>query len=247
MNWVAWIDEGEERFGKLAGDMVHPYWGQIHEQPEPDGTAVPLESLRLVSPVRPSQFIGLWNNFHALAEKQGNAKPEFPLYFLKAPSSIIGPDATITPPSGYTGKILYEGELGIVIGRDQTIFGYTIVNDVTALDVLNADPSFPQWARAKSFAGFGPIGPGIVTELDLATARVRVALNGRIRQDYALSDMIIPPARIIELIGQEIVLRAGDIVACGTSIGALPIRPGMTVEVTIDGIGTLRNVLAGAE
>ncbi len=247
MRWVVWLEDGSIRFGSVDGEKVQPYCGDIFDAPESDGSALPLVALALVAPVRPRNFIGLWNNFCALADKQGNAKPDFPLYFLKAPSSIIGPDATITPPATYTGKTLYEGELGIVIGRDRTIFGYTIVNDVTALDVLTADPSFPQWARAKSFASFGPVGPCIVTGIDLATARVRVALNGRVRQDYPLADMIIPPARIVELIGQEIALHPGDIIACGTSLGALPMRPGMVVEVSIDGIGTLRNVVAGAE
>ena len=82
MNWVVWLDDGAVRFGALSGDMVQPHRGWIFGEPEPEGAALPLGSLRLVSPVRPTQFIGLWNNFHALAEKQGNAKPDFPLYFL---------------------------------------------------------------------------------------------------------------------------------------------------------------------
>jgi 2-keto-4-pentenoate hydratase/2-oxohepta-3-ene-1,7-dioic acid hydratase in catechol pathway len=247
VKWVVWFDHGAIRFGSVEAEMVQPYAGDFFAGPTPDGPAVPLASITPVGPLRPRNFIGLWNNFHALAEKQGNAIPEFPLYFLKSPTSIINPECTITPPPGYTGKILYEGELGIVIGRDQSIFGYTIVNDVTALDVLNADPSFPQWARAKSFASFGPMGPCIVTDIDLATARVKVALNGRVRQDYALSDMIFPPQRIVELVGSEVALAPGDVIACGTSLGALPMRPGMVVEVTIDGIGTLRNTMAGGE
>ncbi|MBC7431632.1 MAG: fumarylacetoacetate hydrolase family protein [Rubritepida sp.] len=234
-------------FGTLDGDWVQPHQGDIFEAPVPMGQALALASLDLLSPVRPRQFIGLWNNFHAAAAKGGHAIPDFPLYFLKAPSSIIGPDGKIESPPGYTGRLLYEGELGIVIGPAQSIFGYTIVNDVTALDLLQLDPSFPQWARAKSAASFGPVGPCIVTDIDLNLARVRVALNGRVRQDYPLSDMIFPPARIIERIGSELTLLPGDVIACGTSIGALPMRAGMVVEVSIDGIGTLRNVVAGAE
>ena len=233
-------------FGTLKGEMVQPHQGDIFANPTPVGLALPLASLTLVSPVRPRNFIGLWNNFFAAAEKAGNSIPDFPLYFLKSPSSIIGPEATITPPENFTGKTLYEGELGIVIGPNQSIFGYTCVNDVTALDTLTADTSFPQWARAKSPKTFGPVGPAIATAIDLATARVTVALNGRIRQDYPLADMIFPPARIVELIGAEVALEPGDIIACGTSLGALPMRPGMVVEVTIPGIGTLRNVMAGA-
>ena len=139
-----------------------------------------------------------------------------PLYFLKNSRSIIGPGAAIRPPAGYAGKVLYEGELGIVIGRTCTavdeaaaeaaIFGYTAVNDVTALDLLTADASFPQWARAKGCDTFGPIGPAIATGLDWSAARVKVALNGRVRQDYPAADMILPPARIVSLISREMTL-----------------------------------------
>jgi 2-keto-4-pentenoate hydratase/2-oxohepta-3-ene-1,7-dioic acid hydratase in catechol pathway len=246
-SWVVFLKPGSQSaigYGALHDGMVQPHRGDIFSAPEPDGAPFPLASVQLVSPVRPRHFIGLWNNFRALAEKQGNAIPDFPLYFINAPSSIIGPGAAITPPAGYEGKTLYEGELGIVIGPGASIFGYTIVNDVTALDTLTADASFPQWARAKSYRSFGPVGPCIATELDLATARVTVALNGRVRQDYPLSDMIIPPARIVELIAQEVALEPGDVIACGTSLGALPMRPGMEVSVTIDGIGTLTNTMA---
>jgi len=126
----------------------------------------------------------------------------------------------------------------------RAIFGLTCVNDVTALDLLTEDPSFPQWARAKGCDSFGPVGPAIATDLDWRTLTVSVALNGRVRQDYALSDMILPPARIVSLISREMTLEPGDLIACGTSLGALPMRPGMVVEVTIPGIGTLRNTMA---
>ena len=150
--------------------------------------------------------------------------------------------------------MLYEGELGVVIGRrcrgadeDEAaaaIFGYTCVNDVTALDLLHADPSFPQWARAKSCDTFGPVGPAVATGLDWSALTVRTLLNGRERQGYPAADMILPPARIVSLLSREMTLDPGDLIACGTSIGALPMRPGMTVEVVIDGIGTLRNEMA---
>jgi 2-keto-4-pentenoate hydratase/2-oxohepta-3-ene-1,7-dioic acid hydratase in catechol pathway len=208
----------------------------------------------LLAPVRPVRFVGLWNNYHELAAKQGNAIPETPLWFLKSPGSVVGPNAPIRPPAGYAGKVLYEGELGLVIGRrvanadeaeaERAIFGLTCVNDVTALDLLTADPSFPQWARAKSPDGFGPVGPCIATGLDWRSLRVTVALNGRVRQDYPCADMIIPPARIVSLISREMTLEPGDLIACGTSVGALPMRPGMEVVVTIEGIGTLVNPFA---
>ena len=249
--WVRYEHQGNAGFGTLAQGSVQPHSGDMFANPSPTGAALALDQVCLLAPVRPGKFIGLWNNFHELAAKLGSAIPTGPLYFLKSPGSLQHPENPIVPPAGYTGKTLYEGELGIVIGRTCTtiseteaaeaIFGFTCVNDVTALDILNADPSFPQWARAKSCDTYGPCGPAIATGLDWSQLRVRTLLNGRERQNYPASDMILPPARIVSLISREMTLEPGDLIACGTSVGALPIRPGMVVEVVIDGIGTLRN------
>lgn len=249
--WVRYAKDGAEGFGTLEGESIQPHEGDLLGEARPAGAPLPLSAAALLPPVRPARFIGLWNNYRALAEKQGNAIPEGPLYFLKSPGSVVGPGAAIRTPAGYAGKVLYEGELGLVIGRrisnadeaeaERAIFGLTCVNDVTALDILTADASFPQWARAKSPDSFGPVGPCIATGLDWRDLRVTVALNGRVRQDYPCSDMIIPPARIVALISREMTLEPGDLIACGTSLGALPMRPGMEVAVTIEGIGTLAN------
>ena len=251
--WARLAHGGGGAFGLMAEDgSVAIHRGDMFDRPTPTGEVVPADAVHLRTPVRPGKFIGLWNNFHELATKQGNTIPAEPLFFLKAPSSIIGPDIPIRPPAAYAGRVIYEGELGIVIGSrisnaDEAeaaaaIFGYTCVNDVTASDILTADPAFPQWARAKSPDSFGPAGPWIETTFDLAAARVRVLLNGRERQNYPLSDMILPPSRIVALLSREMTLEPGDLIACGTSVGALPMRPGMIVEVVIDGIGTLRNL-----
>ena len=256
--WVRLAHGGGGAFGLMAADgSVAIHRGDMFDRPTPTGEVVPADAVHLRAPVRPGKFIGLWNNFHELAAKQGNTIPTEPLYFLKSPTSIIGPDMPIRPPATYAGRVIYEGELGIVIGSrlsqadeaeaSQAIFGYTCVNDVTATDILTADPAFPQWARAKSPDSFGPTGPWIATELDLAAARVRVLLNGRERQNYPLADMILPPARIVALLSREMTLEPGDLIACGTSLGALPMRPGMIVEVAIDGIGALRNPFAPTE
>lgn len=253
--WVRLAHGGGGAFGTLEEDgSVAIHRGDMFDQPVATGEVVPAGAVVLRAPVRPGKFIGLWNNFHALAAKQGHAIPEVPLYFLKSPGSIVGPEAPVVPPPGYGGRVVYEGELGIVVGRRVThadedeaaaaIFGYTCVNDVTASDILTADDSFPQWARAKSADGFGPVGPCIATGLDWAAQRVAVRLAGRARQDYPLADMIIPPARIVSLLSAEMTLEPGDLIACGTSVGVLPMRPGMVVEVEIGGIGTLRNVFA---
>ena len=251
--WVRLAHGGGGAFGIQAEDgSVAIHRGDMFDAPTPTGEIVPATAVVLRAPVRPGKFIGLWNNFHELAAKQGNTIPTDPLYFLKSPTSIIGPDSPILPPPSYTGRVIYEGELGIVLARRLThateaeaeaaIFGYTCVNDVTAVEFFALDPAFPQWARAKSPDSFGPVGPCIETTPPPPDARVRVSLNGRERQNYPIADMILPPARILSLLSREMTLEPGDLIACGTSIGPLPMRPGMVVEVTIDGIGTLRNV-----
>jgi 2-keto-4-pentenoate hydratase/2-oxohepta-3-ene-1,7-dioic acid hydratase in catechol pathway len=121
------------------------------------------------------------------------------------------------------------------------IFGYTCVNDVTAFDLINADPSFAQWTRAKSFDTFGVFGPVIATGLDPDTLTIRAILDGDERQNYPASDMIMKPARLVSAISRDMTLMPGDVIACGTSIGAGKMKPGSTIEVAIDGIGTLTN------
>ncbi len=242
-------------FGTLQNEHVTPHAGDMFGACASSGDAVPLASLELLPPVVPGKFIALWNNFHALAAKLGQAVPQTPLFFLKATSSILAPGGVIRPPAGYAGKVVYEGELGIVIGRRcsrvteaeaaDAIFGYTCVNDVTALDRLTEDPSFPQWARAKSCDTFGPVGPVIATGLDPALLSVRTLLNGRERQNYPVADMILPPAMIVSLLSREMTLLPGDLIACGTSLGVLPLRPGAEVSVSIEGIGTLTNRYEG--
>ncbi len=255
--WVRFDHDGVDGFGKLSNDQIEVHVGNMFVDPRPTGERLERSLMKLLAPVRPGKLIGLWNNFHALATKQNNPIPCFPLYFLKATSAIIGPEDHFHTPRAYSGKVFYEGELGVVIGAicsDVTeaeaaarIFGYTCVNDITAGDIFDEGPEFPrfpQWARAKSFDGFGPIGPAIATGIDPLACSVKVTLNGRERQNYPLADMILPPARIVSLLSQEMSLLPGDVIACGTSINVLPMRPGAVVEVAIEGIGVLRNYFA---
>jgi 2-keto-4-pentenoate hydratase/2-oxohepta-3-ene-1,7-dioic acid hydratase in catechol pathway len=257
VRWVRFESEGAEKFGTLADDnsTIAVHSGNMLTGATPTGIAVALDQVRLLAPVRPGKFLGLWNNFKELATRNGHVFPTTPLYFIKAPTALNDPEGVIRQPSSELTRIFYEGELGIVIGKtcrnvdeagaEAAIFGYTCVNDVTAAEAFGDDPNFSQWARAKSCDTFGPIGPAIATGFDWAAARVKTVINGRERQSYALGDMIIPPARIVSLISREMTLQAGDLIACGTSLGVLPMRPGTVVEVAIDGIGTLRNRYEG--
>ncbi|MBU2580970.1 MAG: fumarylacetoacetate hydrolase family protein [Alphaproteobacteria bacterium] len=252
--WVRFAGDGREGFGTLEDATISVHDGNMFATPSPTGETLPAASVRFLMPCQPSKMICLWNNFHALAAKLDVAEPAEPLYLLKAPTSFMGPDQPIRRPASYDGKIVYEGELGIVIGKQCSnaseteaaagIFGYTCINDVTAAEIISKDKTFPQWARAKSFDTFGIFGPSIATGLDPASLTVRTILNGAERQKYPISDMIFPAATLVSALSRDMTLLPGDIIACGTSVGVGAMKEAANVvEVTIDGIGTLRNTL----
>ena len=248
--------DGRLGFGILEGDGIAEYDGDLFGAPQPAGRTIARNTVVLLSPCAPSKIVALWNNFNALAAKLGKPAPHHPLFLIKPGTAVIGPDESIERPAGYRGKIAYEGELGIVIGRRAKdvpaseagayLFGYTCVNDVTATDVLNENPDFAQWCRSKGYDSFGAIGPVIATGLDWTQARVITMLDGVERQNYPLADMIISPAELVSRISFDMTLLPGDIIACGTSLGVGSMKDGATVEVTIDGIGSLINTLARA-
>jgi 2-keto-4-pentenoate hydratase/2-oxohepta-3-ene-1,7-dioic acid hydratase in catechol pathway len=240
-------------FGLVQGESIAEYAGDLFGDSRPSGATVGLAECTLLSPCVPSKIIGLWNNFHALAAKIEKAEPAHPLYFIKASSALAGQGDTIRRPRNYQGKIVYEGELGIVIGRlcqqvsaDEAagyIFGYTCVNDVTAADHFKETKDFEQWTRAKSYDTFGVLGPVIATDLDVSRLNVMTRLDGVERQNYPVADMIFSPAQIVSRLSADMSLLPGDVIACGTSLGAGSMKPGSRVEVTIAGIGTLTNVV----
>jgi 2-keto-4-pentenoate hydratase/2-oxohepta-3-ene-1,7-dioic acid hydratase in catechol pathway len=253
--WLRFEQDGKLELGTLKDGVIRVFQGDMFADPSPTDRSVALSDVRLRTPSDPSKMICLWNNFHELAAKLGSAPPNEPLYLLKAPSAFVAHGDTIHRPKSYDGKVVYEGELGIVIGRrcsyvseteaPDHIFGYTCVNDVTAADLINKNPAFPQWTRAKSFDTFGAFGPMIATGLDPAALRVRTILDGQERQNYPVSDMIFPPAKLVSLISQDMTLLPGDLIACGTSIGVGTMKnPTNTVEVSIEGVGTLSNTFA---
>ena len=252
--WMRYSADGVPGFGLLEGQQIAVCQGDMFGTFERSGQPVHLADVTTTMPCIPSKFIGLWNNYYAQAAKQGLSIPSEPLYFIKAASSYSAHEQPFEAPASYDGRVVYEGELGLVIGKtcknvsveDATaaIFGVTCVNDVTALDLLTRDASFAQWTRAKGFDTFGIFGPVITTGLDWSALTVRTLVNGRERQNYPCSDMIFSPAQIVSSLSREMTLMPGDVIACGTSLGVLPIKPGTVVEVSIDGIGVLRNTFA---
>jgi len=251
-HWIRFERQGQTAFGTLEGETITVHDGDMFEGPRPTAETVPLADVKVLTPCVPSKMICLWNNFHALAERLNVPEPPEPLYFLKSPSAFLAHGETIRRPKAYSGNVVYEGELGIVIGRrcsnvgeDEAgdyIFGYTCINDVTAADIIPKDPTFAQWARAKSYDTFGVFGPVIATGLDPSGLSVRTVLDGKERQNYPVGDMIFQPHRLVSLLSRDMTLLPGDVVACGTSIGVGAMRGASNaIEVSIEGIGTLRN------
>jgi 2-keto-4-pentenoate hydratase/2-oxohepta-3-ene-1,7-dioic acid hydratase in catechol pathway len=179
--------------------------------------------------------------------------PEVPLLFLKPPSAVIGPgEGIVLPPQ--SEQVEYEAELAVVIGKrtrnataDEAmgcLFGCTIANDVTARDLQNRDG---QWTRAKGFDTFCPIGPWIDTEVSPHDLRILCRVNGQVRQLGSTRDMVFSVPQLVAFISGIMTLEPGDVVLTGTPAGVGRIAAGDTVQVEIDGIGTLENPVIGPE
>jgi 2-keto-4-pentenoate hydratase/2-oxohepta-3-ene-1,7-dioic acid hydratase in catechol pathway len=254
MHWLRYSRQGENGFGFMDADRVRPCRGDMFSAWEKTDELIALNDIHWETPCTPTKMVALWNNFHEAAAKLSLTIPAEPLFFVKSANSFCPHNATIPAPKSYSGKVLYEGELGIVIGKqgkdiapDQAanhIFGYTCVNDVTAFELLKSDPSFAQWTRAKSFDGFAPFGPVIATAVNPTELAVRTLVNGKERQHYPVRDMIFPPEQLVSLISRDMTLFPGDVISCGTSLGAGSIPSGATVEVVIEGVGRLSNQYA---
>lgn len=251
MKWMRCRQPGRELFGTFDGRLLHVHEGELFDAPQATGETLPVDGVEWLPPCRVGKMIALWNNFHAAAAKNGWAIPAEPLYFLKAPNSFAAHGQAIAALAPELGRVAYEGELAVVIGRRARglsaaqapahIFGYSIANDLTAIELLQRDPAFPQWTRAKGFDGFGVLGPVIETDFDPAATTLRTLVGGRERQNYPLADMIFPPHELVARLSQDMTLEPGDVILCGTSLGVLPMKPGSSVEVEVDGIGRLVN------
>jgi 2-keto-4-pentenoate hydratase/2-oxohepta-3-ene-1,7-dioic acid hydratase in catechol pathway len=254
--WLRFIHNGASKFGTLENDLINVHIGSMFDNPSPNGEKLLIADVIVSTPTVPTTFIALWNNYHALATKLNSAIPAEPLYLIKAASSILAHGEAIQVPKHYDGKVVFEGELGIVIGREihdvsedrarDAIFGYTCINDVTAAEIITRDATFAQWTRAKSFPTFGVFGPVIATDIDPATLWVKTLLDGVERQNYPCADMIFSPHKIVSLVSRDLRLLPGDVIACGTSVGVGSMKPGATIEIIIDGIGTLSNTFHAA-
>jgi len=216
-----------------------------------------LDDVRLLAPVIPrSKIVAVGRNYAAHAAEMSEEVPKTPLTFFKPNTSVIGPGEPIIYPAA-SREVSYEGELAVVIGRickevptsrvPEVIFGYTVANDVTARDLQKTDG---QWARAKGYDTFCPLGPWITTHQGLdevASVAIRTSLDGELRQDGNTKDLIFTIPEIVAYISSYTTLLPGDVILTGTPSGVGPMLPGQVVSVDIEGIGTLTNPVAGTQ
>lgn len=206
------------------------------------------ENVRMLAPCEPSKIVCVGRNYAAHAAELGNELPKEPLIFFKPPSALIGPEEHIVLPQ-ISNRVEHEGELAVVIGKKcahlsddgdplDFVLGYTCLNDVTARDLQKADVQF---TRAKGFDTFCPVGPLIETQVNPRDALVECRVNGTLRQSGSTSLMTYPVAFLVRWISRIMTLYPGDLIATGTPAGVGPLADGDTVEVSIAGIGLLRN------
>jgi 2-keto-4-pentenoate hydratase/2-oxohepta-3-ene-1,7-dioic acid hydratase in catechol pathway len=208
------------------------------------------QNAQLLPPTTPTKIVAVGRNYAEHARELGNEAPPEPIIFLKPPTSLLAPGATIVRPP-ISNRVDYEGELAIVIGREarniprerwrEVVRGFTCANDVTARDLQKKDVQF---TRGKSFDTFCPIGPCIETELDPSKLRIQTRVNGEIKQNSSTEQMIFKCDFLIEFITQVMTLLPGDVILTGTPAGVGPLASGDVVEVEIEGIGTLKNVVS---
>jgi len=236
------------KFGLIEGDSIREISAAPWKEWRTALRSFPLKDCRLATPVLPSKIVCVGRNYAAHAAEFGNDMPKEPMIFLKPPSSVIGPGESIVLPK-YSQRVEHEAELGLVIGKtcrhlkdDEDPFsyllGYTCVNDVTARDLQKSDVQF---TRAKGFDTFCPVGPHIETELDPHNVLVEAHVNGTQKQSGETSLMAFPVALLVRWISRMMTLVPGDLIATGTPAGVGPLVDGDTVEVSVAGIGMLRN------
>jgi 2-keto-4-pentenoate hydratase/2-oxohepta-3-ene-1,7-dioic acid hydratase in catechol pathway len=246
---VVRIKAGDDiRYGLADSDGVTIYEGSPFFAWEATEAVVPWDRVQLLAPVIPTKVVAVGRNYADHAAELGNVLPDEPIIFLKPPTSVVGPEAPVVYPAD-TEELHHEAELAVVIGAvarrvraedaGGVVLGYTCANDVSARDLQRRDG---QWARAKGFDTFCPLGPAIETELDpLEGLGVRCRVNGELRQEGSTADMVFGVAELIAFASRVMTLLPGDVLLTGTPAGVGPVAPGDVMEVEVDGIGVLRN------
>jgi 2-keto-4-pentenoate hydratase/2-oxohepta-3-ene-1,7-dioic acid hydratase in catechol pathway len=249
------IKEGDRIYwGRIDGEQVMLLERAPWDDPIHTGRIIKLDPTKLLTPVTPSKIVLIGKNYpEHIREMQAQGKPsEEPIIFMKPPTSVIGPRDPI-PRYGWLDRVDYEGELAAVIGKKlfrsdfetvkRSVFGYTILNDVTARTLQKKDG---QWTRAKGFDGFCPVGPWIATDIDPLDLAIETRLNGESKQSGRTSQQVWNIYELIGFISNVMTLLPGDLISTGTPQGVGPLAPGDTVKITIENIGILENKVVAA-
>jgi 2-keto-4-pentenoate hydratase/2-oxohepta-3-ene-1,7-dioic acid hydratase in catechol pathway len=235
-------------YGGVEPEGIRLYRGSPFVAWEPTESVVPFDDAQLLSPTIPTKVVAVGRNYVAHAAERNAEVPDEPIIFIKPSTSVIGPAAAIRIPP-HTRQLEHEAELAVVIGTvarnvavedaASHILGYTVGQDITARDLQHRDG---QWARSKGFDTFCPLGPAIETEFDpLEGQRIICRVNGEVRQDGLVSDMVFGVAELIAFISGVMTLLPGDVILTGTPEGVGPLVDGDLLETEIEGLGLLRN------
>jgi 2-keto-4-pentenoate hydratase/2-oxohepta-3-ene-1,7-dioic acid hydratase in catechol pathway len=256
MKLIRFVYQAKIQYGILEGEIIRVIAGDIFSEWEKTADCFSLDEVRLLAPICPPNIIAIGMNYRRHAEELNFKIPEAPVLFLKATSSLAGPDEPVILPKPVPDEVDYEAELVIVIGKKARrisredvldyVLGYTCGNDVSARDCqFRLDQ---QWARGKSFDTFAPLGPVIQTELDPSDCRIISRLNGRIMQDSSTKDLIFNVPALVSYCSHNMTLLPGTVIMTGTPEGVgykrqppVFLKPGDMIEVEIEGIGTLKN------
>lgn len=249
MKYVRYEYKNEIHFGILSANVVAELDGDYIFGAKETGKTVELNKVKLLAPCMPVKIIGIGANYKSFLDWKKKEYPTFPSFFSKPRTAIIATNENIIIPElGHT--VNFEGELAVIIGKlakdvksedaMDYVFGYTCINDVTDNTMMFDEDK--KWTRGKGCDTFAPLGPIVVTdEIDPEDAMIETKLNGEVVQHKSSSDMFFHIPALIEYITKYITLEPGDVIATGSPAGPGPIKPGDTIEVTIEGIGTLSN------
>lgn len=247
--YVRYLKDNETHEGYLEAGFVRKLHGTMFGSHELSSEKISETSVRLLPPCQPTKVVCVGLNYIDHAKEMNETLPEAPLLFLKPSTTVIGHRDDIVAPRD-TGRLDYEAELAIVIGKETKnisveqandhVFGYTCANDFTARAIQLSDK---QWTRGKSFDTFCPLGPGIVTSVNEKDARIQLTVNGEVRQSSNINMFIFNVSHVVSYISKCMTLFPGDVILTGTPHGVGPVEDGDEMSVTIDGIGTLTNTL----
>ena len=261
--YVRFEIDGRAAYGRWQDGAIEELEGSIYTGASPTGASFPREAVRLLVPCEPSKVVAVGLNYASHQEFVTSAEGGFttpggkpldmskPVIFAKFPTSLIPDGAQIVFPEGAT-NVHFEGELALIVGKRATrvseaeaksyVFGVSICNDLVDREWLLNDL---QWFRAKGSDNFGPMGPAIVTGLDYSNLRLRTWVNGDLRQDSSTSELVYSPDRLLSYVSQFVTLVPGDVIFTGTPGKTQAVTRGDTVEIEIEGVGRLRNTVAG--